>query len=150
LGIAMLRIPLLPDEIDPSQDALVLAAGEVAASGGNQLSRFPALLQAYPEAPYLHFAYGLALAKAGLAAQAVVAFQDETRISAESPLPWIELSRPDLNAPHSALPAAEKAVALAPASGEAHEALAKVLEALGKADQAAAESKLSGGWETGC
>jgi len=85
----------------------------------------------------------LALAKAGLAAQAVVAFQDETRISAESPLPWIELSRPDLNAPHSALPAAEKAVALAPASGEAHEALAKVLEALGKADQAAAESKLA-------
>ena len=30
LGLVLLRVPLLPQEVDPSQDALVQAAGETA------------------------------------------------------------------------------------------------------------------------
>jgi tetratricopeptide (TPR) repeat protein len=143
LGLAMLRVPLLPDQIDPSQDALVLAAGEVASSGANLLARFPALLQTYPNVPYLHYAYGLALAHTNRSKDVVAAFQEEAEISPESPLPWIELSRLQLIKPTEALQAARKAIELAPANKAAHEALAKSLEAAGHADQAATESKVA-------
>ena len=36
LGLALLRAPLLPDELDPSQDALVHAAGEAASAMAQQ------------------------------------------------------------------------------------------------------------------
>ena len=71
LGLATLRIGLLPEEIEPSKEALVLAAGSAASAGTEALDRFPALLQTYPDVPYVHYAYGLALATAGSDKEAI-------------------------------------------------------------------------------
>jgi tetratricopeptide (TPR) repeat protein len=143
LGLAMLRVPLLPEEIDPSQEALVLAAGGVVSAGPEALSRFPGLLQTYPNVPYLHYAYGLALAKAGRDREAIKLMRDEIAVSPASPLPWIEISRLQLRAGalNEALSAAKKAVDLGPNSKSAHENLAAVLESAGDISHAAIEKR---------
>ncbi len=91
LGLALLRVPLLPTEIDPSQEALVTAAGDVAA--GNSISLFPAFVDAYGDVPYVHYSYGLALDKAGRLKEALAQMRKEASISSQSPLPWMEISR---------------------------------------------------------
>ncbi|MGA3371407.1 MAG: tetratricopeptide repeat protein [Terracidiphilus sp.] len=141
LGLAMLRVPLLPDQLDPSREALVLAAGEAATIGADEPVRLAALLETYPNIPYLHYACGLALAKAGKNKEALEQFLAETKLSPDSPLPWIELSRIQLSqgAAGDALKAAREAVRLAPENRDAHELLAQALEAAGNKDQAAAE-----------
>lgn len=66
LGLAILRIGLLPEEIDPSKEALVLAVGgSVVSAGTETLERFPALLKTYPDIRYVHYAFGPSLVKAG-------------------------------------------------------------------------------------
>jgi Flp pilus assembly protein TadD len=145
LGLATLRIALLPEEIDPSQEALILAAGGVASAGTETLDRFPALLETYPDVPYLRYAYGLSLAKAGRDKQAIALMHDETMVSPESTLPWIEVSRLELRlgAVNEALTAARKAVALGATSKLAHESLAAALESAGDTARAAAEKKIA-------
>jgi tetratricopeptide (TPR) repeat protein len=145
LGLATLRIALLPEGLDPSQEALVLAVGGVASGGAETLDRFPGLLRTYPDVPYLHYAYGLSLAKAGRDKQAISLMREETVVSPESTLPWIEVSRLQLRlgAVNEALTAARKAVALGPTSKLAHESLATALESAGDTGQAAAEKKIS-------
>jgi predicted Zn-dependent protease len=147
LALALLRVPLLPNDLDPSQEALVAAAGNLAAEDASDtdtaLAHFPTLLQSYPEVPYLHYAYGLVLAKAGRARQAFAPLEQETKISPTSPLPWIAISHLDLSSGKPATLAAQKAVALAPTSKAAHEALAAALLASGDRDHAAREQKLA-------
>ena len=146
LGLATLRIGLLPEELDPSKDALVLAAGDVAAAGTETLERFPALLKTYPDVPYVHYAFGLSLVKAGRDKEAIGVMHEETVVSPESPLPWIEISRLQLRigSAKEALIASEKAVALDPKNRVAHERLAAALEYLGDKTQATSERKVAG------
>lgn len=115
LGLATLKIPLLPKELDPSKEALVLAAGEAVLS--KTTDRFPELLRTYPETPYLHLAYGAALANAGKNAEALKQFRAETKVSPASPLPWQAISRIEtqLGATSEARSAAEHAQKLAAA-----------------------------------
>jgi tetratricopeptide (TPR) repeat protein len=143
LGLATLRIPLLPEEVDPSREALLLATGGVASAGRETLDRFPALLKTYPDVPYLHYAYGLSLAKAGRDKQAISLMHEETMVSPESALPWTEISRLQLRlgAVNEAITAARKAVALGPTNKLAHELLATALESAGDTTRAAAERK---------
>jgi Flp pilus assembly protein TadD len=143
LGLATLRIALLPDDIDPSKEGLVLAAGNAASAGTEALDRFPALLRTYPDVPYLHYAYGLSLAKAGHDKEALDFMREETIISPESPLPWIEISHLQLHlgSAKEALTAAQKAVALSPANEIAHERLAAALESVGDTVQSTDERK---------
>jgi tetratricopeptide (TPR) repeat protein len=141
LGLATLLVPLLPEEINPSHEALVLAVGGIVSAGPEAHNRFPALLQTYPNVPYLHYAYGLALAKAGRDREAISLMRDEITVSPASPLPWIEISRLQLRmgASNEALTAAQKAVALGPNSKSAHESLAATLESGGDISHAASE-----------
>ena len=143
LGLAMLRVPLLPEQLDPSLEALLLAAGEAAVAAVNDPARFPALLQAYPDLPYLHYAYGIALAKAGNNKEALAQLRAESKLSPLSPIVWIDLSRLELRqgAVNESLQAAHEAVRLAPFNQDAHRALAQALEAAGKKQQAAIERK---------
>ena len=150
LGLALLRVPLLPQEIGPSQDALIHAAGEAAAvwaqdGPAKSLDSFRVALKKFPGAPYLHYAYGLALSAAKRDTEALVALGEEATISPQSALPQIEISRIELSLqnPQNALIAAEKAVRLAPASLAAHHVLSQSLQALGKNQQAAQESKVA-------
>jgi tetratricopeptide (TPR) repeat protein len=141
LGQATLRIPLLPDAIDPAQDALILAAGEAASAGQDGLAQFAKLVKVHPDVPYLNYAYALELAAAGQSSEAIVCLREEVHVSPQSPLPWIELSRLEAATPDKALQSASRAVAIAPDSREAHEALAKAEKAAGKAQQAIAEAE---------
>jgi tetratricopeptide (TPR) repeat protein len=143
LGLALLRVPLLPEQLDPSREALVLAAGEAAVAAVNDPGRFPALLQAYPDVPYLHYAYGLALAKDGKNRDALEQFRAEAKLSPLNPIVWIDLSRLQLRqgAVNESLQAAREAIRLAPLNPDSHKALAQALEAAGRKQQAAVERR---------
>ena len=150
LALSMLRVPLLPKEIDPSQDALIAAAGEAAAAiaennSAKALAAFPSLLKDYPAIPYLHYAYGKALASAGRDEEALKQQREETNISPNSSSPWIEISQLELHLqrPQEAMHAAEEAVQRAPESAAAHKTLADTLQALGKKEKAATELALA-------
>ncbi len=97
LGLAMLRVPLLPNAIDPSKDAVVATAGGIAAllAQNQQEKAFQAFQQAikdYPQAPYFHFAYGVALAAAGRNDEAQTQLREEMRVSPLSDLPYQALA----------------------------------------------------------
>jgi len=150
LALSMLRVPLLPKEIDPSQDALIAAAGEAAAAiaennSAKALAAFPVLLKDYPSTPYLHYAYGKALAFAGRDEEALKQQREETNISPNSSSPWIEIRQLELHLqrPQEAVHAAEEAVQRAPESAAAHKTLADTLQALGKKEKAATELALA-------
>jgi tetratricopeptide (TPR) repeat protein len=143
LGLTTLRIALLPEEIDPSKEALVLAAGNVASTGTEALDRFPGLLQSYPHVPYVHYAYGVSLAKAGRDKDAIRLMHEETSVSPDSELPWIEISRLQLRlgSAKEALTAAQKAVAVNSTNRDAHERLAAALGAVGDTWRATSERR---------
>jgi tetratricopeptide (TPR) repeat protein len=146
LALAILRVPLLPEEIDPSRDALLQAAGNAAADlarndPATALDVFPKLLSEYPDTPYLHYAYGLALASEGRPQAAMEQQKKEATISSDSALPWIQLAALQLQVKHpdDALRAAQRAMQLAPDSAAAHRTLSQALKAVGRDQQAGEE-----------
>jgi tetratricopeptide (TPR) repeat protein len=150
LGLAILRVPLLPEEIDHSQDALIYATGEVATAiaqnnSAKTLTAFPALLKDYPTTPYLHYTYGKALALGGRDEEALQQEHEETGISPKSALPWIEISQLELRLQHpqEALHAAEEAVQRAPDSPASHRALGDMLQVHGQKEKAAEQFALA-------
>ncbi|MHB8218188.1 MAG: tetratricopeptide repeat protein [Candidatus Sulfotelmatobacter sp.] len=150
LALAMLHVPLLPKEIDPSQDALIYAAGEAASAfaqnnSAKALTVLPSLLKDYPGTPYLHYAYGKALAYAGRDEDALKQQREEARVSSKSGLPWIEISQLELRLQHpqEALHAAEQAVQRSPDSAASHNMLGQALQALGRKEKAATELALA-------
>lgn len=150
LALALLRVPLLPDQIDPSKDALIDTAGETAAflvqgDFAHALPLFEQMLKDYPNTPFLHYAYGSALIFQSRFEQAEQQLRAETKVSPESALPYIRLAIIALKTQRvqDALPAAEHSVKLAPQSALAHQVLARVLTELGKGDQAAKELGLA-------
>src|SRR4030095_12584752 len=67
MGIALLRIPRLPDELDPVQQGVVHRAGDAAAllaesKYDQAFPLFQRMEQDFPNTPFLHYAYGVALA----------------------------------------------------------------------------------------
>lgn len=69
-GLNALHVPLLPAEVDPSEDALVQSAGRLAllvaqGQAGQAADDYPPLLKQYRDIPFLHSAYGAALRAAG-------------------------------------------------------------------------------------
>ncbi len=143
LGLAALRVPLLPQKVDPSQEALVLAAGDAASADNPE--GFSAILRTHPKLPWLHLAYCRSLARAGRASEALDQCRAETRISPESALPWIEVSRIELQqgALDESLQSAQTAVRLFPSAIEAHQMLAQVAQASGKMDEAEKEREVA-------
>jgi tetratricopeptide (TPR) repeat protein len=139
LGLAVLRVPLLPDELDPSKDALVRTAGELLGPEG--LTLFPQFIRSNPTAPYVRYAFGVRLEGAGRFNEALVQQRDEARVSPKSALPWIRISALQLELQNrsQAVTAAENAVALDPAGASTHLALAAALESLGKNERATQE-----------
>lgn len=141
LGLAALRIPLLPSQLDPSREAVVQTAGEAMAAGAGQQAKLAALVHDHPDLPYIHYAYGVAAAAAGNDKRAGEEFREEAKISPASPLPWIELSRLELHQGNvaDALKAAQQAVRISPDDQTAHSVLAQAWQSAGKGPQASAE-----------
>ena len=144
LGLAILRVPLLPDAIDPSRDALIATAGGIGVLfAQNQqdqaLQAFQQAVKDYPNTPNLHYAYGWALAATGRLDDAEAQLREEMRVSPQSALPYQALAaiQLQLRRPQEALNAAEEAVKLAPHAAPAYKVLAASLQAVGKPDDAA-------------
>jgi tetratricopeptide (TPR) repeat protein len=142
MGMAVLRIPLLPTAMDPSKDALVHGAGEaevmLAMDDPKALDKFEELVREYPDAPYVRYAYGNALSWVGKWEQAEQQFREEARVNSKSALPLIEQASAllQLKRANEALPIAKQAVSLAPENEAAHRALASVYAAMGKSAEA--------------
>jgi tetratricopeptide (TPR) repeat protein len=143
LGLALLRIPLLPSELDPGNDAVIHAAGEAAAllDGGNPAAAADSLRRfvvEYPKTPYLHYAYSLALADTGKYEEALRELSEETKVSPRDALPYVRMALVNLqfHRAKNALQPARQAVLLAPESAAAHDVLAQTLQALGETQEA--------------
>jgi tetratricopeptide (TPR) repeat protein len=148
LGLALLRVPILPAQIDPSKDALIHAAGETAALLANHqmdgASReFEQMLRDYPSTPYLHYQYAVALVAAAHYQEAELQLRAETRTTPGSALPWVALAAlsEQRNDPREALTAARRAVQIAPHSAGAYQALAQALQRQNQPDEAATASR---------
>ena len=146
LGMGLLRVPRLPEQVDPSQRALLQAAGQVASLLANSkyddaFVILQKLLKEYPSTPFLHYAYGSALASLSQYDEAEAQLREEMRISPDSALPYIRLAFVDLKTqrPGAALVAAQRAVQLAPQSPEAHYILGRALLGSGETSQAIQE-----------
>lgn len=146
LGLALLRVPLLPEEIDPSREALVQEAGEAGASlarndTAKALEEFPALLKDHPDVPYIRYAYAQALVSADRPEDAGRELRSETDISPESAPVRAQMSRLLLlmRRPQEAVLVAEEAMKLAPESSDVHLVLGQALNASGKKEEAAKE-----------
>jgi tetratricopeptide (TPR) repeat protein len=139
LGLSLLRVPLLPAQLDPSKDALIHDAGTI---GGflalKEYERadpaFRDLLKKYPGTPFAHYAYGAMLASRGKEEAAEAEFQQETAITPESGLAYMEWAFLEFHAQHyaTALPLAQSAVKLAPNSSMAHYLAGSILLAQSK------------------
>jgi tetratricopeptide (TPR) repeat protein len=143
LGIALLRMPLLLTEVPAQQHALVQSAGEIAillqdSKYDQAFPKLQQLLKDYPATPFLHYAYGLALASLSQYDEAGPQLREEARISPASELPYILLASIALrkNDPVDALPSAERAVQLAPQSARAHYILGRACLELGREEKA--------------
>ncbi len=146
LGIALLRMPLLPEQVLPQKRALVQRAGEIAIllQDGKYDQAFPKLqqlLRESPATPFLHYTYGLALVSLSQYDEAAPQLSEELRISPASDLPYVLLASIALRKhdPTSALPAAERAVQLAPESAKAHYILGRACLELGQQEKAVHE-----------
>ena len=156
LGIALLRMPVLPEQVGDSQNRLVQIAGEIAGLLQNSkydqaFPKFQGLLKEYPSVPYLHYAYGTALAALSQYDDAEIQFRKEERISPGSELPFVRLASLALkrHRPGEALPDAQRAVQLARDSAEAHYILGRTCLEMGEEQRAVqqleAASKLAPG-----
>jgi predicted Zn-dependent protease len=99
------------------------------------------LIESYPNAPMLHYVYGVALASFSRYDEAEVQFVAESRINPKSELPYVQAAFVQLQArrPADALVAAQHAVKLAPRSAEAHYVLGRSLLDSGKFEDALRE-----------
>jgi tetratricopeptide (TPR) repeat protein len=121
IGLAGLRIPLLPKDINKEQQEVVSAAGDAAYRfmAGDETSAaqaFQELFQRFPNTPNAHFLYGYLLFPTD-PDTALVEFQQELKIApanadADVMTAWALLLR---NAADDALPYAQKAADLEPA-----------------------------------
>jgi tetratricopeptide (TPR) repeat protein len=141
IGLAGLRMPLLPKDVSAEQQALVSAAGDAAyrfMAGDENSARhaFEDLFQRFPTAANAHFLYGYLLF-ANDPYVALAEFQQELRIApanadADVMAAWALLLQ---NTPADALPYAEKAAAEKPTLPSAQLVLGKSLLETGDVEQ---------------
>lgn len=144
-GLAILRMPYLETEIPADQRELVLIAGQAAVGMAARRpetaqAAFDQLLARYPNAPNVHYAYGVFLLNQDSDA-ALKEFKRELEISPQHQPSMVQmafeyLKRDDYT---TALPLAEKAVQLAPKMFPARNVLGRILLQLGQVDRAIKE-----------
>jgi tetratricopeptide (TPR) repeat protein len=144
-GLALLRMPFLASEIPPDKREQVIVAGRAGfymAARRLEESRaaFSALLARYPDAPNVHYAYGVFLLNQDADA-ALKEFQRELEISPSHQPTMVQMAfeymkRDELD---KALPFAEKAVQLAPTMFPARNVLGRILLDLGQVERAIKE-----------
>jgi tetratricopeptide (TPR) repeat protein len=133
MGIATLRMPMLPIELPPDRREMVLMAGRgsymmATRNTASAETAFEALVRRYPGTPNVHYAYGVFLLLED-PDQAIEEFKRELELQPGHPpsltqIAYEYLKRSD---PQSALPWARKAVESAPKEFTTHKALGQAL-----------------------
>jgi tetratricopeptide (TPR) repeat protein len=150
LGLCLLRVPVLPSQLDPSKDALIHEAGN--AAGFIVLKQydqadpvFKDMLATYPGTPFIHYAYGAMLASNGKYDAAEEQFSKETVVNPQSALAYMEWSFLEAQATHydEAIRLAQRAVQLSGDSFMAHYLLGSALLSTGKAEAAAPQLEIA-------
>ena len=146
IGLTLLRVPLLPAQVDPCKDALIHTAGEIGeltaqANFDHAESAFQQALRDYPDTPFLHYAYGSMLATLARFDEAEAQFQVEIRISPDSPAAYMQLAYVYLRVDRSqdAVGPARQGLKLAPHLFASHYLLGRALLELGNTNQAIPE-----------
>jgi tetratricopeptide (TPR) repeat protein len=145
LGLNILRMPFLPTEAPPDKRELILLAGRAAF---NQAARrvqdteraFKELLARYPDAPNVHYAYGVFLL-IDLPDAALDEFRRELQVSPANVPAMLQIAFEYIkrNDFENAKPYAQQAVEASPNLFATHNALGRVLLELGKIDEAIKE-----------
>jgi tetratricopeptide (TPR) repeat protein len=150
LGMGLLRVPMLPDQVVPAQKGLYSAAGQAGSLLANSkyddaFVILQKLLKDYPTTPCLHYTYGAALASLSQYDEAEAQLREESKISPDSALPYVRLAFIDLKThrANDALAAGQKAVQLSPQSAEAHYVLGRAFLATGDAERAVKELQIA-------
>jgi tetratricopeptide (TPR) repeat protein len=148
LGLNILRMPFLPTEAPPDKRELILLAGRAAF---NQAARrvqdteraFKELLARYPDAPNVHYAYGVFLL-IDLPDAALDEFRRELQVSPSNVPAMLQIAFEYIkrNDFENAKPYAQQAVEAAPNLFATHNALGRVLLELGKIDEAIQELEI--------
>lgn len=145
LGLVLLRVPLLPSQVDPSKDALVHDAGTLAAVLVHKQyvdadEGFRGLLAKYPGTSFVHYAWGAMLASQGKDDAAEMQFREETELNPESALAYSEWAYLESKAGRypEAVSLAQRAVKLAANSFMAQYVLGSSLLATGQAEESLA------------
>ncbi|MBV9181188.1 MAG: tetratricopeptide repeat protein, partial [Acidobacteria bacterium] len=127
-----------PDQIPPADRLLVSSAGRAAAllSESRYDQAFPIfdqLIQKYPNTPFLHFAYGAALASSSNYDRARTQLLEEARLNATTSLPYVRLASISLKLhdPDQALQFSQKALEITPESAESHYMMGRSLLEIG-------------------
>ncbi len=146
MGLALLHVPLLPNQIDPSKDALISAAGnigELEALNDFDAAKksFEEFVHDYPTTPFVHYSYGAMLAELSQYPKAEQELLEEIRINSESSMPYMQLAYIyiRLDQFQDAIPIARKAVQLAPQSFAAHYLSGRALLGLGRVNESIME-----------
>jgi len=144
-GLTLMRMPFLPSEIPPDKRELILISGR---AGFNMAARrvdearaaFDILLARYPDAPNIHYAFGVFLLNQDSDA-ALKEFRRELEISPSHQPSMVQMAFEYLKRDEyqTALPLAEKAVQLAPKMFPARNVLGRVLLELGQVERAVKE-----------
>jgi tetratricopeptide (TPR) repeat protein len=142
LGLATLRMPLLPDDVPGTRRELVMLAGRAQYFTAARLMQasqnaFETLVSRYPDTPNVHYAYGVMLS-GEQPDQAIERFKRELRVSPTHVLAKIQIAFAYIKRSEfaEAKPWAEQAVQEAPTQFVAHNALGQVLLNLGDVEGA--------------
>jgi tetratricopeptide (TPR) repeat protein len=132
MGMALLRMPMLPSELPGTQREMVMLAGRASYFAASRLSAaaqkaFEQLVLRYPETPHVHYAYGLFLTTEQ-PDRSIELFQAELKVSPRHPWAKMQIAaeyirRGDYEA---ARPWAEQAVQEGPHLFGAHRVLGTV------------------------
>jgi tetratricopeptide (TPR) repeat protein len=145
MGIAALRLPMLPDEVPADRREMVMMAGrasyfQAARSQVAGRRAFEELVRRYPDTPHVHYAYGVFLLTEE-ADEALKEFERELKVSPSHHLAMLQIAfeyikRGDYEA---ARPWAKQAVETAPNAFVARKAWGQVLLESGETEAAIAE-----------
>ena len=145
MGIATLRMPMLPIEVPPDRREMVLMAGRASymmatRNTSSADAAFAALVTRYPEIPNVHYAYGVYLLQEQ-SDRAIEEFKRELEIQPGHPQSIMQLAYEYLTRgePQEALPWAQQAVKAAPNAFPARKALGQALLETGDIDGAIRE-----------
>ncbi len=145
MGLATVRIPVLPSEMPPERREMVMMAGRASylmATRNTAASEkaFLALVTRYPETPNVHYAFGVFLLQEQ-ADKAIDEFKRELEVQPDHPWSLMQIAFEYVNRGDAAtgLPWATQAVAAAPNAFPARKALGQALLETGDVDGAIRE-----------